>query len=68
MTGELVRTTSERLDGLVRRPKRPADASRYPAGGTYNYFHTIFNINGRIQDSHEGDYQTNMLGRSRASW
>ncbi len=42
-------------------PDRPP-GSRYTSGGTYNYFHTLFNINGRIQDRWRGDYQTNVLG------
>ena len=45
----------------VQRPRRLHD--RYPDGGTYNYFHTIFNVNGRTDDSHEGEYQTDVLGR-----
>jgi N-acetylglucosamine-6-sulfatase len=32
-------------------------------GGTYHYFHTIFNVNGRTDDSHRGEYQTTVLGR-----
>ena len=44
-----------------QRPRRLHD--RYPAGGPYDYFHTIFNVNGRIDDSHEGEYQTGILGR-----
>lgn len=31
-------------------------------GGTYYYFHTIFNVNGRTDDSHRGEYQTTVLG------
>jgi arylsulfatase A-like enzyme len=45
--------------GAVERPAN----SRYKSGGTYNYMHTIFNINGRIDDSHRGQYQTDVLGR-----
>jgi N-acetylglucosamine-6-sulfatase len=45
----------------LQRPRRLAD--RYPSGGTYNYFHTIFNVNGRTDDSHKGEYQTDVLGR-----
>ena len=41
--------------------ERPAD-SGYPSGGTYNYLHTLFNVNGRIDDTHKGQYQTNVLG------
>ena len=47
--------------GAPQRPRRLHD--RYPAGGPYNYFHTIFNVNGRIDDSHEGEYQTSVIGR-----
>ena len=45
--------------GAVSRPPR----SRYRSGGTYNYFHTIFNHDGRIDDTHAGEYQTSVLGR-----
>jgi arylsulfatase A-like enzyme len=45
--------------GAVQRPTH----SRYHSGGTYNYFHTLFNINGAIDDTHKGQYQTNVLGR-----
>ena len=45
----------------MQPPRRLHD--RYPDGGTYNYFHTIFNVNGRTDDSHEGEYQTDVLGR-----
>ena len=45
--------------GAVERPAR----SPYTSGGTYNYMHTIFNVNGRIDDSHRGQYQTDVLGR-----
>ena len=45
----------------LQRPRRLYD--RYPNGGAYNYFHTIFNANGRTDDSHEGEYQTGVLGR-----
>ena len=41
----------------------PPPGSDYPSGGTYYYFHTIFNVNGRIDDGHRGQYQTNVLGR-----
>ena len=41
--------------------ERPA-GSGYPSGGTYNYLHTLFNVNGRIDDTHKGQYQTNVLG------
>jgi N-acetylglucosamine-6-sulfatase len=44
--------------GAVSRPP----GSRYTAGGTYNYTHTIFNVNGRIDDTHRGQYQTNVIG------
>ena len=45
----------------VQRPARLYD--KYPVGGTYNYLHTIFNVNGHTDDSHRGNYQTNVLGR-----
>ncbi len=45
--------------GAVDRP----EDSTYKSGGTYNYMHTIFNINGRTDDTHAGQYQTNVLGR-----
>ncbi len=45
----------------LQRPRRLYD--RYPDGGAYNYFHTIFNVNGRTDDSHKGEYQTGVLGR-----
>jgi N-acetylglucosamine-6-sulfatase len=45
--------------GAVERPK----GSPYRSGGTYNYMHTIFNVNGRIDDTHKGQYQTTVLGR-----
>ncbi|QNN52848.1 sulfatase family protein [Nocardioides mesophilus] len=41
--------------------ERPPD-SGYSSGGTYDYFHTLFNVNGRIDDTHKGQYQTNVLG------
>ncbi len=44
--------------GAVSRPP----GTRYRSGGTYNYMHTIFNVNGRIDDTHKGQYQTNVLG------
>ena len=44
----------------VQRPDRLKD--RYPDGGAYNYFHTIFNVNGRTDDTHKGEYQTGVLG------
>ena len=44
----------------LQRPGRLKD--RYPHGGTYDYFHTIFNVNGRTDDSHKGEYQTGVLG------
>ena len=40
---------------------RPA-TSGYPSGGTYNYFHTLFNVNGDINDRYLGRYQTDVLG------
>ena len=42
--------------------ERPA-GSPYLSGGTYNYWHTLFNVNGRIDDTHAGQYQTDVLGR-----
>ncbi len=45
----------------LQRPRRLHD--RYPNGGAYNYFHTIFNVNGRTDDTHKGEYQTGVLGR-----
>jgi arylsulfatase A-like enzyme len=45
--------------GAVERP----NGSRYRTGGTYNYLHTIFNVNGRIDDTYKGRYQTMVLGR-----
>src|SRR4051794_29364423 len=44
--------------GAVSRPAR----SGYASGGTYNYLHTLFNVNGRTDDSHDGQYQTDVLG------
>lgn len=46
--------------GAVQRPERLAD--RYPVGGTYHYFHPIFNVNGRTVE-YPGRYQTSVLGR-----
>jgi arylsulfatase A-like enzyme len=47
-------------------PNRPRN-SGYHSGGTYNYFHTIFNINGNIDDTHKGQYQTHVIsGMARA--
>ena len=43
-------------------PNRPTN-SGYPIGGTYNYFHTIFNINGVTDDTHQGQYQTDVISR-----
>src|SRR3954447_16854081 len=45
--------------GAVERPA----GSAYSSGGTYNYWHTLFNVNGRIDDTHAGQYQTDVLGR-----
>ncbi len=42
----------------VSRPPR----SGYGSGGTYSYWHTLLNVNGRIDDSHRGQYQTELLG------
>ncbi|MEP7088564.1 MAG: sulfatase [Nocardioidaceae bacterium] len=41
---------------------RPAD-SGYPSGGTYSYYHVIFNRNGTIDDTHKGHYQVSVEGR-----
>jgi len=30
--------------------------------GTYNYWNTTYNVNGRLDRSHRGQYQTNVLG------
>jgi arylsulfatase A-like enzyme len=30
--------------------------------GTYNYWNTTYNVNGRLDRSHHGEYQTNVLG------
>ncbi len=40
---------------------RPED-SGFDSGGTYNYFNTLFNVNGTIDDSQAGRYQTSVLG------
>jgi N-acetylglucosamine-6-sulfatase len=45
--------------GAVSRPAQ----SGYSSGGTYNYWHTIFNVNGHIDDSHKHQYQTDVLGK-----
>jgi len=45
--------------GAVERPT----GSPYRAGGTYNYWHTLFNVNGKTDDTHARQYQTNVLGR-----
>jgi N-acetylglucosamine-6-sulfatase len=45
--------------GAVSRPPN----SGYRSGGTYNYWHTLFNVNGHIDDSHKHQYQTDVLGR-----
>jgi N-acetylglucosamine-6-sulfatase len=37
--------------------------SGYSSGGTYDYWHTLFNVNGHIDDTHRGQYQTDVLGR-----
>jgi N-acetylglucosamine-6-sulfatase len=46
----------------VTRPPR----SGYTSGGTYNYWHTLFNVDGHIDDRHKGQYQTAVLGRMAA--
>jgi N-acetylglucosamine-6-sulfatase len=40
----------------------PPPGSAY-SGGTYDYFDTVFNVNGTTDDSHRGQYQTAVLGR-----
>ena len=42
--------------------QRPHD-SGFPSGGTYAYYHVLFNHNGQIDDSHKGQYQTVVEGR-----
>jgi arylsulfatase A-like enzyme len=42
-------------------PGRPKD-SGLKSGGTYNYYHVLFNHNGKIDDSHQGRYQTVVEG------
>ena len=32
-------------------------------GGTYDYFHGVFNVNGEIDDGHRGQYQTEVTGQ-----
>lgn len=44
--------------GSVDRP----DHSGFGSGGTYNYFHVLFNHNGTIDDSYKGRYQTDVEG------
>lgn len=40
------------------------DSPGSPAvGSTYNYFQTPYNINGRVDNSHGGEYQTHTLGK-----
>ena len=43
--------------GAVERP----DGVSW-TGETYNYFNTPYNVNGRIDATHRGEYQTNTLG------
>lgn len=31
-------------------------------GGTYQYFNTAFNVDGRVDDSHRGQYQSKVIG------
>ena len=45
--------------GLVQLPPD----SRIKNGGTYDYFHPIFNVDGRTDDTHRGEYQTGVVGR-----
>lgn len=49
--------------GAVDRP----DNSGYPSGGTYNYFHVIFNHNGKIDDRYKNQYQVDVEGRIASS-
>ncbi|HET7689288.1 MAG TPA: sulfatase [Nocardioidaceae bacterium] len=42
---------------------RPRLGSLVPWAGPYNYFGTSFNHNGRLDLSHRGEYQTNVLGQ-----
>lgn len=39
------------------------DANNHMPGGTYSYFQTPFNIDGRVDLSHFGEYSTNVIGR-----
>ncbi|MGA8994427.1 MAG: sulfatase, partial [Nocardioidaceae bacterium] len=43
----------------VSRPK----GSGYSSGGTYSYWNTLFNVNGSIDDSYRGQYQTDVVGK-----
>ena len=45
--------------GLVQLPP----GSRIRNGGTYDYYHPIFNVDGRIDNTHRGEYQTGVVGR-----
>jgi N-acetylglucosamine-6-sulfatase len=45
--------------GSVQRPPN----SGFDDGGTYNYYHALFNHNGTIDDDHGGVYQTVAEGR-----
>ncbi|WP_127480465.1 sulfatase family protein [Nocardioides pantholopis] len=40
--------------------ENPGDAGF--SGGTYHYLNTPFNINGRVDDSHGGEYQSDVIG------
>jgi N-acetylglucosamine-6-sulfatase len=45
--------------GAVNRPRH----SGFKSGGTYSYYHVLFNHNGQIDDHHKGTYQTVAEGR-----
>ncbi len=45
--------------GLVQLPP----GSRIRNGGTYDYYHPIFNVDGRTDNTHRGEYQTGVVGR-----
>jgi len=45
--------------GSVERPAH----SGFSSGGTYDYYHVLFNHNGTIDDSYNGKYQTDVEGQ-----
>jgi N-acetylglucosamine-6-sulfatase len=45
--------------GSVERPA----GSGYPSGGTYSYYHVIYNVNGTIDDTYEKRYQAEVEGQ-----